>query len=456
MEGPAALSGARVIESVVARGMCIGCGLCVGVCPRPESNMRMAESGLWEPRLNATECPAACGRCGAVCPFGSGDGTEPTLPARLFEGPDVEFDAAVGHVRACYAGAHPDESARLQAASGGVVTRILEHALEAGAVEQVGCVGPWRPASQDVGYQLVETTAAVRAASSTKYFPVHLADAVRSVLRSRRATALVALPCQAKALRLACEQDARLDESLVAIITLTCGQMKTAHYTRELARGRLGTSELADVGYRHKALAGGARDYEYRLTARTSQGSHAATIAASDTAKLWESRWNGAYPCCFCDDVFGEYGDVSVMDAFVEPYLADGRGTSLVVVRSETAGRLVAPLVSEGALRDVSIEMVRASQSGGILDKRRGLATRLRVASALRLPSLPAREGATPVGFAQRLHWVGAYLRAASNRSRETRGRAWVFRAASRVLIAWGMMVSRVMLAIRRSGGAGA
>lgn len=438
------------IAVIVTEGMCIGCGVCVGVCPRPTSIMVMSEAGLWEPRFINAECPPSCGRCTAVCPFIENAPNEGEIGSTLFANQlGVTHNDFLGYSLVCLAGYHPDETVRFSAASGGIVTHIFELAIDCGLVNTVACVGPYCSNTNDFSIQLVEKAEDIRRCASSKYFPVHYADLLRQLLREKRLVALVALPCQAKALRLAANVDPRLKESLVLIVALTCGQMKNAWFTRNLARNHVGTEVLADVLYRVKRVDASAYDYAFQFVHTCVSDNGNVMVPAHVIGPLWESRWCSAYPCCYCDDVFGECADISAMDAWHLPYSKDGRGTTLVVVRSAKAAKLLANSLRSGILHTIDPAVVSASQAGTILDKRAGVAYRYRLANYLGLPSRKRRTTASRVGIAQHFMWTGAYLSAASWRTGERRWRASVMVAGSILFMALGKAVSRVALVLR-------
>lgn len=448
------MTGPTNIATIVAEGMCIGCGVCVGVCPKPTSTMNMSAAGLWEPRLSDASCPASCGRCYAVCPFSEKALTETEIGSALFaHHPGVAHNDLLGYWKTCLVGTHPEEPVRITAASGGIVTMILESALANGLVQAVACVGPYRPETQDFSIHLVETPEAVRRCSSSKYFPIHYADVLKQISRERRPVAIVALPCQIKALRMATQIDLHLKQALVLLVALTCGQMKTAWFTRRLAHSYAGTDNLRDVQYRIKRVDASAYDYSFRFTRTATDGGGDATIPFRIIGPLWESRWCGAYPCCFCDDIFGECADVSVMDAWHLPYSNDGRGTSLVVVRSTNVEGLLAGARQSGTLHTVDPTVVKESQAGAILDKRVGMTFRIRIANRLRLPYRARRVSASTAGFAQRLVWIGSYLSAASGRAGECLWRAKLMAAGSVLLMGLGRTVSRTIILLRRLKG---
>ena len=161
--GDGCLWGPSIIRAVVSEGMCIGCGVCVGVCPRRESGMRLSAVGLWEPELDDNGCPAACGRCGQACPFGSETRTEEEISCDLFAGVSgVQLDECLGYWSSCHVGHHPDAETRFRAASGGVVTWILEAALESGLVDSVVNVQDFDASVQGFAAQVACTKEDIR------------------------------------------------------------------------------------------------------------------------------------------------------------------------------------------------------------------------------------------------------------------------------------------------------
>lgn len=102
--------------------------------------------------------------------------------------------------------------------------------------------------------------------------------------------------------------------------------------------------------------------------------------------------------CTFCDDVFAELADVSLMDAWLPEYACDPAGTSIVVTRSSQADAIVRRGIAEGRLRltKVPTEKVLQSQAGAITLKRLALAQRLWLADERGLPRPQKRTQPTP------------------------------------------------------------
>ena len=83
--------------------------------------------------------------------------------------------------------------------------------------------------------------------------------------------------------------------------------------------------------------------------------------------------------CDWCDDVFGETADVTIGDAWLPGWVQDGLGNNVVIVRNEKVLALIETALDAGRLylESVDAEVAASTQSGGIRDRRDGLAYRL-------------------------------------------------------------------------------
>jgi coenzyme F420-reducing hydrogenase beta subunit len=93
----------------------------------------------------------------------------------------------------------------------------------------------------------------------------------------------------------------------------------------------------------------------------------------------WGAGFFQSSACNFCDDVVGETADISFGDAWVEPYASDGRGTNVVITRSEVLDRLVAAGIADGRLQLEPVDggFVERTQAAGLRQRRDGLGYRL-------------------------------------------------------------------------------
>ena len=142
MNGSPGENAHRLRARIVDRGLCTGCGTCVGICP---AGCLQFDSEAEEP-VQVAEC-LSCGLCLAVCP-----GEE--VPLReleaVFLGSQRKTpDDFIGVFRRVVKGCATDAELRRRSASGGMTTAILLHALETGKIDGAVVTGmdiqkPWR------------------------------------------------------------------------------------------------------------------------------------------------------------------------------------------------------------------------------------------------------------------------------------------------------------------------
>jgi coenzyme F420-reducing hydrogenase beta subunit len=237
--------------------------------------------------------------------------------------------------------------------------------------------------------------------STSIYYPVRL-DAVIEQIRERPGRyAITAIPCFAKALRLAARRDSVLAERIVCIVGIVCGQLKSKYYVEYLARRAGVTPPVRDVCFRRKVQGERADNYAFEATYHDAEGRlRTAAVRNRAIGANWGMGYFKPKACDYCDDVFAETADVALMDAWLPQFVTDGEGTSLAIVRSEAVQEAFARGAQVGELRLVSVSEsdLVASQRGGLNHRRVGLRYRLSLAGGRWVPQ--KRVKATG-----RLHW---------------------------------------------------
>ena len=378
----------HVIQEVVADDLCIGCGVCAGACPRRNLLMKWDSRGFLRPRAIG-ECPASCGVCVAVCPFGGDVRDEDTIAEELYAGGDaVKHSAEAGFWRAAYIGSVAVGEYRERGASGGLASWVLCQLLERGAVDRVACVASTGEPECLFRFAVCDSPDEVRRCSKSAYYPVELSGVLRTILDEPARYAIIALPCFAKALRLAASRIPDLRDRLSMVCGLVCSQLKSRSFADYLVlHAGLDPQSTTWVSFREKVPDRPASNGAFAARA----GEQRAQV--DRVSRVYGQAWGiGQFKpraCDFCDDVFAETADVVFMDAWLPDYVLDWRGASIVVTRSAQADELVRLGVCDGelALGPVGVESVLRSQRGPLLQKRVLLANRLWLAE---------REGRSP------------------------------------------------------------
>jgi coenzyme F420-reducing hydrogenase beta subunit len=368
-----------VSEAVVARGLCIGCGICAAVCPESTLETEFNRYGELVARESAAGGCRLCGRCLSVCPFSPQAENEDVLARLAFRGePGLRWLPETGFHSAGFAGYVGPEERRRSRSSGGLASWFLSTLLTRGLVDRVVCVG-WAE-RQPFAYRAMTTDEEVQGSSRSGYYPVSLDPALREIRAGRDRVAIIGLPCVVKGVRLAMKQDPQLELRIRVLAGLVCGGTRSRFYAEYLcALGGGVPQALERVDFRVKEGSVGAGEFGFRFYCRADSGRTKHLVTAQARGRLWSQRYFEPQACRFCDDVFAETADVAFMDAWLERYLCDPRGANLVLTRRAWVSDLLRQAAADGdiALADVPVADVIRSQQDVIHRKRELLEERL-------------------------------------------------------------------------------
>jgi coenzyme F420-reducing hydrogenase beta subunit len=285
-------------------------------------------------------------------------------------------------------------------------------------VDRVICVQPNPDPARLFVYAVTASSDEVRAGAKSAYYPVELSQAIQTMLREKKRYAVIGLPCFLKALRLAMLTDQRLQERVVVLAGLVCGQTKSRAFSEYLIRSQaIAPEQVRTLSFREKDANRPASSYFAKVTASNNS-------ACLPWSGLYGTTWlSGEFTpraCRFCDDAFAEVADVAFMDAWLPEYAKDGRGTSIVLARSELARRLIegGMAQAEVSLLPITADKVIASQAGLVEQKRTQLAYRLWMTGR---KAAPLRKRVSPL----RPSWYKRQLLAARENVRATSHKAF-------------------------------
>ncbi|MDP3694898.1 MAG: coenzyme F420 hydrogenase/dehydrogenase beta subunit N-terminal domain-containing protein, partial [Desulfocapsaceae bacterium] len=179
-------------QHVIVQGLCVRCGLCVGVCP--VSALGFNDDGY--PQLIG-KC-TGCEFCNSCCP--GGDVDFPALSRRVY-GVDYDPLSLQGYVENMYVAYPGDSAVREAGASGGLVTGLLLYLLAKKKIDGAVVAGmdPEKPyCTKGV---LATTAEEIIAAARSKYSVTPSMDVLQFLRRSKGRFAVVGLPCQIQGLR---------------------------------------------------------------------------------------------------------------------------------------------------------------------------------------------------------------------------------------------------------------
>jgi len=372
-----------LIDTVIAGGYCVGCGACAAV-PQSPIMVEMTSAGQYVAVLVDEE--KSLEAAAAVCPFyDHGLSEDALVPTSLQHG--SEYHPDIGWYRMLFAGYANDNNFRECGSSGGITNWLAAELLGTGMVDGVIHVKPSEsgtPGSLLFEYALSNDVSGLKSGAKSKYYPVEISRVMALVRNKPGRYAFIGVPCFIKAVRLLARSDDSIGQSIKYCIALFCGHLKSQAFA-EHAAWQLGIEpgNLTQFDFRTKVAEKPAN--RYAVTAQGIQDGQR-IVVSRPTEQLHGSDWGLGFfklkACDYCDDIVGETADVSIGDAWLPEYIADSRGTNIVVVRNPELAEIFEQSSRQGRIhaKPATVEEVHKSQDSNYRHRRDGLAYRLAVA----------------------------------------------------------------------------
>jgi coenzyme F420-reducing hydrogenase beta subunit len=353
--------------------LCSGCGVCAEACPTSVAKM------VFEPQLGSfipvklgQTCGNPCVVCEKACPFLADAPETDALTAGLFgDIAGMQHDGILGHYLEAHVGY--SESHRLASASGGLLTWMLERLLAEKEVDGIVCVGPDAQSPTLFSYRICRTVAELRACSGSCYQPVHLADVLKEIKAVAGRYAVVALPCTAKALRMATKLNVKLRRRITFIFGVACGGLTNRHFVDYIAQRFMGAENPVSIRFRAKRPDKQAQHrFVFGFRDAAGQAFEREATFSGGIGRIYQSHHFQLEACHYCDDMFAECADAVFLDAWLPEYEKDWRGDTIVLTRSPRLQEILAQGIRESAItvKPIGPERVKQSQDGGIRGKR--------------------------------------------------------------------------------------
>ncbi|MDA3048344.1 Coenzyme F420 hydrogenase/dehydrogenase, beta subunit C-terminal domain [Campylobacter sp. JMF_08 NE1] len=326
----------NIIGEVVAKDRCIGCGACAGLCPSKVLSMDFNSSGHYEPK-EIPGCNPKCDICLKVCPFYEKDLAENEISNEIFDSKNSykEIGKYVGN----YEFFIKDENERINSASGGAGYYLLSELLKRKMVGKIIAVAPCENSEKLFKFDIFDNAESLKNARKSAYYPTNMEEILKFILANDDTYAITALPCFAKALRLAMKTNPKLRKRIKYIVGLVCGQVKSKKFAQLLADLNFREhKELKKVDFRYKIKDRPSSNFAFKFLSDDDCSSirdwSSANEYATSPVIFWTSRAFTPLACNNCNDTFALCADAVLMDAWLPKFTPDWRGHSLVITRN--------------------------------------------------------------------------------------------------------------------------
>ncbi len=344
--------------------------------------MMLDEEGHWLANARQDEPSAKVREVAGqtVCPMSGATDDETEIASSLY--PELPADDRIGRYRRNLVGHVATGRFREAGSSGGLVTWLLETLLARGLVDAVLHVHPSPETAPDdllFRYGISRNPEQVRTGAKSRYYPIHMADALRQVMEQEGHYAVVGTPCFIKAVRLL-EQSGHIPEGHVRFtVGLVCGHLKSRYFGEYLAWQKgAPPGKVEAIDFRRKLFDRKASDYGFAFREVGSAVEQSYPMSSVHGRDWGEGLFKN--PACeYCDDVLAECADIAIGDAWLPGHVEDPRGTNIVVVRSSALDEILAAAERDGDLlmTETDPDTIAKSQDPGLRHRRRGLMHRL-------------------------------------------------------------------------------
>ncbi len=356
----------NITELIVEKDKCIGCGVCDTICPVNVLKMDFNSIGNYQP-FESEGCLDKCTLCLDVCPFIEDNDDEYEIARKLYSNIDnIKYDDSLGYFINTYEIHKQNDSERLASASGGAGNWFQKLLFESNQVDYILTVEANDDSDKLFKFSVFNNSNELDKSRGSVYYPTEISEVLDYVMMNNGSYAITALPCYAKAIRLAQSKNHKLKKRIKYIIGLVCGQMKSKYFTEELGEIALGKGELLSVKYRVKQPEKPSSDYAFNFT--NIDNKTKSLTWSSSPSKFWTSRMFTPNACNFCTDVFALNADIVLMDAWLPEYTKDYKGHTLVIVRTPE----IDDLLKDGknaSIKEFDYSDVYKSQKNVVLNK---------------------------------------------------------------------------------------
>jgi coenzyme F420 hydrogenase subunit beta len=384
----------RDLETVVANGLCTGCGLCESLAKRDTVEMKLTSFGQLRPLIKRPIEPRQLRAILKACP-----GISVTGPLASDDGGTLH--PVWGPVRSIQRAWAGREDIRHWAAAGGTLTALGCYLLESRQVDAVLHVraSTSQPALTEA--QVSRTPAEVISGAQSRYGPAAPLVHVRALLEEGIRFAVIAKPCDIAAIRNLGYIDDRVARQVPYCLTIFCGGVPTVGTAYKIAAHRgIKPEELSVFRWRGNGWPG--------PTHLETKDGRKEDLSYDETWYDPTANWTYdiQFRCKICPDAIGELADIAAPDGWImengNPIHREAPGVNIAIARTAAGQRLIEEAAAAGALQlDTFTLAEMVPMHGDHLDRKLGWPARL----------LGLRLAGAPVLTVKRYRALAAVLR---------------------------------------------
>lgn len=278
---------------------------------------------------------------------------------------NIRFNEKIGYYSDLYIGYVKEREFRKNGSSGGFATWILKELLNRKLVDGVVHVTATNNPKKLFKYTISRTEEELLAGAKTKYYPVEISEALKTIRDTPGKYAVIGLPSFIMELRLLCEVDSTINERVKYMIGLVCGHQKSTRFSELLAwQCGIKPGKLSYIDFRKKMLDAPASSYAIEVKGEKDGREICVTRRMKN---LYGGDWGrGIFKIRasdFTDDVMNEAADMTLGDAWLPEYTKDPNGNNIVIVRKPEIAKIVKESIDDGKIVVDVVDAAKIIQS---------------------------------------------------------------------------------------------
>lgn len=294
---------------------------------------------------------------------------EDQLGMKLFSDiKNIKHDKNIGYYLDLYAGFVVEGSYRKNGSSGGLGTWVLQELLDRKEVDYVIHVRETGNKNNILfEYTISSEKTKVSKGAKSRYYPMQLADVLKTIKENPGKYAIVGIPEFINEIRLLSEHIPLYKERIKYTVGLVCGHQKSTKYVEMMLwQQGIDIKDVEKVNFRKKRDEGSAIEYLTEVKFKNPKNKKVAFTQQENFAGHWGHGFFKAPFSDYTDNAFNELADITLGDAWVEPYIQDPAGTNIVIVRNNKINELIKKATREGRLNLDKVDKmtIKKSQEG--------------------------------------------------------------------------------------------
>lgn len=309
---------ANSVELTAKTGLCCSCGICRGICSQGAISY-LRKDGMFIPEVDSALC-VSCGVCRKICP---GLGYDYSIDVPM-------LDQICGDHQLCVNAWSKDPEKRYLAASGGVISDLLDTLIRQKVYDAAFVVDSYQYSEQLRTVKIGENTAPEDWKNSripkSRYLPVSHEDAVTYIrTNADKRVILIGTSCAVRGIRKLLDYLHRNREQYL-LIGLFCDSVFNYNVTEYFQNELCGEKTLTALHFKNKESGGWPGNMKLFFSDGTS-----AYVDQSERTKAKEFFMPER--CLYCIDKLDVEADISLGDNYTNQNQSK-KGSNTVIIRT--------------------------------------------------------------------------------------------------------------------------